>query len=293
MKPAPFEFIAPADLGGVLQALAQHGEDGRILAGGQSLVPLLNLRLAQPRVLISINSCADLDYIRREGDRLVIGARVRQARALESADVHACCPLLAAALPHLGGMANRNRGTICGSLAHADPLAELPAVAVALDAQFTLASGKGRRRVAARDFFVDQLTTCIEPGEMLEQVSFPCAANGTRAVFLEVANRGHGFAVAGVGAQLRLDNTGLCAEIRLAAIGGGSIARRLINAEKVLAGRAPISTAIADAAAAASQEVDPSSDIHADADYRREVIGVLVGRAMTQLVQNSHAVVRS
>lgn len=283
MKPAPFEFLAPVECGAVLQALTEHGEDSRILAGGQSLVPLLNLRLAQPRVLISINGCRDLDYIRRNGDRLVIGARVRQSTALESAEVKSCCPLLAAALPHIGGMANRNRGTVCGSLAHADPLAELPAVAIALDAQFTLASAKGRRQVRAAEFFTGQLTTCVKPDEMLEEVSFPCAANGTRAVFLEVANRGHGFAVAGVGAQLRLDGSGNCAEIRLGAIGGGATALRLTKAEAALAGRRPNAAAIAEAGEAAMREVDPFVDIHADAEYRREVIGVLVRRAVTQL----------
>lgn len=286
MKPAPFEFLAPAERGGVLQALAQYGEDSRILAGGQSLVPLLNLRLAQPRVLISINACRDLDAIRREGERLVIGARVRQAAALDSAEVKASCPLLAAALPHIGGMANRNRGTVCGSLAHADPLAELPAVAMALDAQFTLASAKGRRRVGAAAFFTGQLTTCVKPDEMLEEVSFPCAASGTRAVFLEVANRGHGFAVAGIGAQLRLDGAGNCAEIRLGAIGGGATALRLVKAEAALAGRKPSAAAIAEAGEAAMAEVDPPVDIHADAAYRREVIGALVRRAVTQLARS-------
>lgn len=282
MKPAKFEFHAPRTLGEVLSLLDQYGEDARVLAGGQSLVPLMNFRILQPAALISINHCPELARLSLEGGYLRIGALVRQIEAERSPLVQQHVPLLARALPQVGGVANRNRGTVCGSLAHADPLAELTAVAAALDARFVISSVRGQREVSAKDFFIADLTTCIEPGEMLEAVLFPLAAPGTRAAFVEVGNRGHGFAVVGVGAQLVLDAGERVSEARIAAIGVDSVPLRLSDAEQALMGRALNADALAAASEAARQAVDPTGSFHADAAYKRRLVGTLVARAVQQ-----------
>lgn len=285
MKPAPFRFEAPGSHEGVLDALARHGELARILAGGQSLVPLMNMRMVAPAMLVSINGCHDLDYIREENGSLVIGAMVRQCTAEDSKLVRTKCPLLAAALPWIGGMANRNRGTVCGSLAHADPLAELPAVALALGAEMVVAAKGARRTVPAKDFFTAELTNCMDIGEMLEAVRFPIVNPGDRSAFLEVANRSHAFAVAGAAVQLTIGDDDRCTRARIAVIGGGPKARRLSKAEAALEGRSPDDAAARDAAAAVVDEVDAIADIHADAGYRRHALGVLVARAVRQAAQ--------
>ena len=281
MKPAPFEFESPPDMAGVLDLLATHGEDARVLAGGQSLVPLMNLRMVQPALLISINRCDDLDTIARQDGRLLIGARVRQAAAEENDFVRQDCPLLAKALPYVGGQANRNRGTVCGSIAHADPLAELPAVALALEAEMHVVSTSGTHRIEAGDFFQGELDTALEPGEFLQAVSFESQQPDERSVFLELGNRRHGFAVAGLALRMALQN-GRCALARIAVMGGGATAMRISAAEAVLEGRAVDDAAISAAVEALQAAVDPPHDVHADADYRREALGVLLGRALRQ-----------
>ena len=257
MKPASFDFRAPAELAGVLDQLAAYGDDARILAGGQSLVPLMNLRMVQPAVLISINKCDDLDTIARKDERLFCGARVRQAAAEENELVRQDCPLLAAALPYVGGQANRNRGTVCGSIAHADPLAELPAVALALDAEMHVASKSGTHRIAAEDFFLGELDTALKPGELLQAVAFKRQLSTERSTFLELGNRRHGFAVAGLALRLEIED-GSCTMARIATMGGGAVAQRISSAEAVLEGAAIDETVIV-AAVAALRAATPTS----------------------------------
>ena len=281
MKPAPFSFVAPESLDEVVQALAEHGDDAQILAGGQSLVPLMNLRLARPEVVVSINRCHELDYIRLVDDRLVIGALVRQIDAETSPLVQAECPLLAKALPHVGLPATRNRGTVCGSLAHCDPLAELPAAALALEAEMVLTSAAGERRVPAHDFFVAEMTTCIEPGEVVSAVTFARQDPSERSAVREVSNGGHVFPVGGVALRWA-SSEGVCTMARIAAFGVGSVAQRLDDAESALVGSDVGPAAIAAAVAAARSEVDPTGDIHADADYRRHLVGVLLERGLLE-----------
>jgi CO/xanthine dehydrogenase FAD-binding subunit len=281
MKPAPFSFVAPESLDEVVQAMATHGEDARILAGGQSLVPLMNLRLARPEVLVSINRCRELDYIRLAGDRLVVGALVRQIDAENDSLVHAECPLLAEALPYVGLPATRNRGTVCGSLAHCDPLAELPAVALALEAELVLTSTAGERRVPAHDFFVTEMTTAIEPGEVVSAVTFARQDPSERSALHEVTNGGHVFPVGGVALRWA-GSGGVCTMARIAAFGVGSVAQRLTDAENALVGSDLGPAAIAAAVAAARGEVDPTGDLHADADYRRHMVGVLLERGLLE-----------
>ena len=281
MKPAPFSFVAPETLDEVLGAMAAHGEDARILAGGQSLVPLMNLRLARPEVVVSINRCGELDYIRLSDDRLVVGALVRQFDAETSPLVQAECPLLATALPHVGLPATRNRGTVCGSLAHCDPLAELPAVALALEAELVLASAAGERRVPAHDFFVADMTTSIEPGEIVSAVAFKRQDPSERSALKEISNGGNVFPVGGVALRWASAD-GACTMARIAAFGVGSVAQRLVDAEDALVGTDLGPEAISAAVAAARGAVNPTGDMHGDADYRRHLVGVLLERGLLE-----------
>lgn len=282
MKPPVFEFSAPTHLSGVLERLAHYGDEGRVLAGGQSLVPLLNMRMASPRGLVSINHCDELSYIRPADECLTIGALTRQQEANASEMVKSMCPLLAAVLPEIGCRASRNRSTICGSLAHADPCAELPAVAVALDAVFVVRSEQGMREIDAAEFFVSELCNSMEPGEMLEAVRFPVGEASTRVAFSKISSRAHGFALAAVATQLDIAADGTCTSARIAAVGGGPTPVRLVDAERVMIGQRVSGEAARAAADAALPMLDPSSDLHADSDYRRHVIGKMIRQTVCQ-----------
>lgn len=280
MKPARFRYFRPDNGAEVLAILGENGADARILAGGQSLVPLMNMRIMQPKVLIDIRRCAEFSYIRREGDVVAIGPLTRQGEAEFDPLVAEHLPLLAAALPHVGVRANRNFGTVCGSLAHADPLGELPSVAMALDARFVIASTRGRREASADEFFISALTNCLDPDEMLAEVRFPVTPKGAISVFDEVANRAHGFAVVGLAACFEVDGGGNCTRARFSAMGAGTTTVRLRDVEALVEGRRLDDAAIDAAGAAAARGVEPSDDIHASAAYRMQVIGSLVKKAL-------------
>lgn len=283
MKPAPFRYHAPASLTEALDLLsALDGEDAdaRVLAGGQSLVPMLNLRLAQPEHLVDLGGIAELTDISIDDGHLVIGAMVRQRSAEHHADVASGCPLLADAMPQVGHPQTRNRGTIGGSLAHADPAAEVPTVAAVLDAQVTLATAEGERHVAAADFFLGYLETDIRPGELLTQVRFPRPARRTGTAFSEVSRRHNDFAMVGVGCAVQLEDDGTIADARVGVLGAGSTAVRATSAEESLRGAPADADAFAAAASRLSEELDPPADLHASAEYRRHVAGVLAQRAL-------------
>lgn len=283
MKPAPFELFLPESGEEVTRLLAEHGEEARVLAGGQSLVPLMNMRILQPAVVVGLGRCAGLDYLRCEDGEIACGALCRQAALLGSEAAARAAPLLGAALAHVGVPASRSFGTVCGSLAHADPSAELPAAAAALGARFLVEGPRGTREVGADEFFVSALTTCLEPDEWLREVRFPAPAPGERHCFLEVANRAHGSAVAGLAATLELAADGRCARARLAAVGVGTPGFRLAAAEAALAGRRLDAAAIEEAGVAAEAYLDPDGDLHASAGYRRHLVGVLVRRALARI----------
>lgn len=280
MKPASFQYFRPDSIEEVTHLLHENGPEARVLAGGQSLVPLMNMRILQPGVLIDINRCRDLDYLREEDGVIACGALCRQGYADQSPLIAERVPLLAAALPHVGVRANRNFGTICGSLAHADPLGELPSVATALEARFLIASARGTREVGAQDFFVSALTNCLEPDEMLAEVRFPSAPRGAKNFFLEVANRAHGFAIVGLAACVQIEAGTRCAWARLAAMGAGDTALRLNEAEAGLEGRVLDDEVIREAGALAAESADPPEDMHASLNYRRQVLGSLVRKAL-------------
>jgi aerobic carbon-monoxide dehydrogenase medium subunit len=277
VKPPPFLYARPRSVEEALALLAQHGDESKVLAGGQSLIPLLNFRLARPSVLIDLGRVEGLDTITEDANLLRIGAMVRQRHVEQSPLVARSCPLLIKALRHVGHVQIRNRGTVGGSMAHADPAAELPTVALALGAEMEVIGPGGRRTIAPPEFFDGPFMTTLQPDELLLSVAFPSTA-GRRTAFVEISRRAGDFAVAGVAAVLAGDRT--VAEVSLAALGVGPSATRLAAAEDTIRGRSLDPPVLRDAATAAAREVSPFDDVHADAEYRREAVGVLVARAL-------------
>ena len=283
MKPAPFDYHRPASLLETFDLLERYGDDGRILAGGQSLVPALNMRLATPRAVIDINRLPGLDAIRLTSEGLVIGALARHEAVERSPLVREHAPLLALAMPHVGHEAIRTRGTVGGSLALADPAAELPACAVALDATIRVEGRRGRRGVAAADFFRGIYTTALEPGELVTELVVPLAP-GWRSDFQELARRHGDFALAGLAARARVEQDGI-AEARLVLFGVGPAPVRAHRTERALAGRRVDADLVAAAQRALAAELDPPGDVHGSPALRRHLAGVLLSRVITRLAQ--------
>ncbi len=263
MKPAPFEYHAPGDVATAVRLLSSAGDGGRPLAGGQSLVPMLNLRLARPQMIVDLNRISSLEQHRLEGDTLVVGALCRHRDIEVDGDVLGRCAAIADAVPQIGHIGIRNRGTVVGSLAHADPSAEWPVLALLLDAAVVAEGPAGRRSIAASDFFTGLFSTELRPGEIAVEARFllPPAAAGT--AFVEVARRHGDFALAAAAAKVVVDAHGRAVESTLVLGGVGSVPRRV--------------TPDPDAAAA---EIDPVDDIHAPAGYRRTLARILARRAL-------------
>ena len=283
MKPSPFVYHRPDDAAHAFELLGELGDDAKVLAGGQSLVPLLALRLASPAHLVDIGHIAAfgaLDVAMSGSGVVVVGANVTQRGAELDARVAAQVPLLADALPLIAHPQIRNRGTVCGSIAHADPAAELPAVAVALDATMVARSCRGERRIAASDFFVSYLDTALAPDEMLVAVEFACAPRRSGAAFREISRRHGDFAVVGVAVSVTLGDDMRMADVRVVFSGVGPVPVRADAGERTLRGNVPSDEVFAAAARDATSVLDPSGDIHATADYRTHVAGVLVQRAL-------------
>ncbi len=282
MKPAPFSYLAPRSRDEVLEALRRFGPDGKLLAGGQSLVPLLAMRLARPQVVIDLNRMPDLAFVRSARGGLAIGAMTRQRAVEHDPLVASHAPLLREALRWVGHPQIRNRGTIGGSLAHADPSAELPAVASVLDARCVLASARGERVVDAGDFFTGYLSTALEPDELLTEVRIPAQPPDSGWAFTEVARRHGDFALVGVAVLLRCDGDRRCTRARFAFIGVGAGPVRVPDAEAALAGARITNEAAGAVARIVEAALDPEGDIHASAEYRRHVAGVLASRALME-----------
>jgi len=280
VKSAPFGYLAPVSRQEVLAALRRYGSDAKLLAGGQSLVPLLAMRLARPAVLVDLNRVADLAYIKPWRGGLAIGAMTRQRAAEHDPRIRERLPLLHEAVRWVGHPQIRNRGTVGGSMAHADPAAELPAAASVLNAKFVLASARGERVVDAGGFFTGYLSTAIEPDEMLVEVRFPAMPAGAGWAFTEIARRHGDFALVGVAVILRGDADGRCTDARLAFTGVSHGPLRLTEVERSLMSRRVDAPAADDAGRLASSLLDPEGDIHATARYRRHVAGVLATRAL-------------
>ena len=288
MKPAPFAYHRPDTVDGALALLVEHGYDAKLLAGGQSLVPAMNFRLAAPAVLIDLNRIPGLDAIAEAGGGVRIGAMVRQRAAERNPLIAARAPLVAETLPFVAHAQIRNRGTVGGSIAHADPAAELPAVMLALGARFHLRGPAGARAVTAGDFFTGLFGTALEPEEMLVEIEIPGAAPGTGFAFDELSRRHGDFALAGVTAAVQVDAGGRCTSARIALLSVGDGPVLAANAAAALQGQAPSDAAIRAAAhAAAQQDIDPPGDIHATAAYRRQITEVLVRRVLPRAFQRA------
>lgn len=282
MKPAPFAYFAPHNLDEALDLLAQHGYDGKVLAGGQSLIPTMNFRLAQPAALVDINRVAELTFLDEDaGGGLRIGAMTRQRTLERSAAVARRAPLLHATMPYIAHVQIRNRGTLGGSLAHADPAAELPAVMVALDARFRLQSRRGPRWVNAADFYIGLFTTELGEDELLAEIELPPPAPRSGWSIQEIARRHGDYAIVGVAAVVQLDSAGLCSAARLIYFSVGEGPTPAPAAAALLLGQ-PVSAGTIAAAArtAAQQDLDPLGDIHATPAYRRHLVEVLGRRAL-------------
>jgi carbon-monoxide dehydrogenase medium subunit len=284
VKPPPFEYLRPASLEEALDLLARHGGDAKPLAGGQSLVPAMNFRLSQPAVLVDLNALAGLDGIEpaAEGEGLRIGAMARQRAVERSALVAARAPLLAETMPFIAHPQIRNRGTVGGSLAHADPAAELPAVTVAAGARFQLRSAAGERWVPADRFFTGLFATALEPGELVTAIEVPAPAPRAGWAFEEMSRRHGDYALVGVACLVTLDARGRCAAASITLLSVGEGPAPAPRAAAQLVGAEPAAEAVRAAADAVDAEIDPPSDIHASAAFRRRLAQVLTRRALTR-----------
>ena len=282
MKPPSFDYADPGTVSEVVALLAQHDGEAKIIAGGQSLMPLLNMRLARPTLLIDLRKTTELDYIREARGAVSIGATTVQREVERSEVVARHQPMLHAAMRFVAHPQIRNRGTVGGSLAHADPAAELPAIAVALDAEMQVAGPGGMRVVPATDFFVTYLTTSMEPAEMLTEVRFPACPGGRSGwSFQEVARRHGDYAMAGISVTLTLDDGDRCTDARIVLFGVGATPVRARGAEQALAGERVDATLAEHIGHVVGDEIDePLTDVHATADYRRHLARVLTRRAL-------------
>jgi carbon-monoxide dehydrogenase medium subunit len=278
MIPAQFDYVRAGSVDEAVSALAEHDEDAKVLAGGQSLIPLLRLRLAYPEVVVDVGRIAEMHGIRDDGSHLVIGAMTTHAEVITDELVRRHCGLIAAATETVADPAVRHRGTFGGSLAHADPAGDLPAVALALDAEFVIAGAGGRRTVAAADFFVDYLQTAIEPAEVLVEVRVPKLGEGWGYRYEKFQRVAQAWAIVGVAAAVRRSN-GSIAEARIGLTNMGSTPIRASAVESALAGVG--ASEVAAACEAAAEGTSPPSDLNGKADYRQHLARVLTRRAVT------------
>ena len=279
MKLPQFDYAAPATLAEAIALLAQHGGAARLIAGGQSLMPVLAFRLASPTLLVDLRNLPGLDRIDIGADGVRLGARVRWRDIEDDTRLHSAHPLLSAAIAHVAHYQIRNRGTVGGSLAHADPAAEMPGIAVACDAEIEVVGSAGRRVVRAADFFLGALSTALESDELIVQVRLPAWPPGRRWCFEEFARRRGDFALAGIALYYDIESAGRAVNAHVGVIGACTCPHRLTAVESMLNGRTIDEATIKAAAKAASAAVDPPEDMHADAAYRRGLVATLVERA--------------
>ena len=288
MKPAPFAYYRATNADEALALLGEHGDEAKPLAGGQSLIPAMNFRLARPTVLVDLNGAGELAGIDvQPHGALRVGAMTRQRTVERSATMAAHAPLLAEAMPWVAHVAIRTRGTVGGSVAHADPAAELPAVFAALNARYLVRSSGGSRWISADAFTTGLFATALEHGELLTAIEIPPMPRRTGWAFVEMARRHGDFALAGVACTVTLDDNGVCGNTRIALFGVGDGPIVSTGAAAVMIGTAPSPDAFRAAADAAESDVDPPSDIHATASYRRHLVGVLTRRAFARATERA------
>ncbi|HEY2171804.1 MAG TPA: xanthine dehydrogenase family protein subunit M [Candidatus Angelobacter sp.] len=279
MIPANFDYIAAKSLDEAISLLAKHKDDAKILAGGHSLLPAMKLRLMQPKVLIDLGRIRDLSYIKEEGGQLRIGAMTTHFQVEISDVLRRSCPLLPETASHLGDMQVRNKGTIGGSLAHSDPAADWPAAILALDAELVAASAKGDRVIKATDFFVEMLTTSLQPGEILREIRIPAAKGKPAQAYVKVRHPASGFAVVGVAVNLSIDG-GKCQSAGIGITGVSPKAYRASRVENALKGNTLDAKTLSAACAHAAAGIDVNSDLYASAEYRKQLATVYTRRAI-------------
>lgn len=282
MKPSVFEYLAPGSVAEAIKLLERYEDEAKIIAGGQSLVPMMNFRLARPEILIDINGIKELDYIREEGDELVIGALTRERDLELSPLVRERCPILAKAVSFIGHSPIRNRGTIGGSLVHADPSAEIPTTVCALNAEMKVVGPSGQRILGPEEFFLSYLTTSLEPSDILVEVRIPILPEKTGWSFLELSRRAGDFAIVAVAIILFMGQGGLCSEARISMGGVAPTPIRAEEAEKLLAGQAITDVLIDKAGQEAEEATDTDPDYHASAEYRMDMTRVFVQRGLKE-----------
>jgi carbon-monoxide dehydrogenase medium subunit/6-hydroxypseudooxynicotine dehydrogenase subunit alpha len=287
LKPSSFEYEAPGEVDEALEILARVGDDGKVLAGGQSLVPLLNFRLAAPAHLVDINGVSGLSYVRRSDGWLNIGAMTRQSVLERSPLVGKGWPLLHQALEFVAHAQIRNRGTVGGSIAHADPAAELPIALACLDGRVRVRSTDGERVVGWRDLFLTHLTTSIESNELLVAVEVPPLPERSGSAFCEFARRHGDFALGGAAVLVAVDEGGTCTEARIALLGAGDVPLRAEAAEQALVGSRIDVNGVAEAARLSVDGVEPTGDIHGSGDYRKRLIEAMVRRGVTAAAERA------
>lgn len=290
MKPAGFDYYAPRSVDEAVHVLADAGRDCRVLAGGQSLMPMLNCRIVSPAVLVDINRIEELDRVEATDASLTLGALVRHADLLRNPQIRAGWPLLAEATAYVAHPAIRNRGTVCGSISHNDPAAEQPSILVTLGGTVVIAGAAGRRELPAEEFLTGIMSNALEPGEMVVAVRYPRPVAGTSAAFVEFARRLGDFALAGAAVILTI-RKGVCEQARVTVVGMGDGPFRAHEAEAVLTGSAlngkTSKDAFTEAVAKVVAGVEPSEDVHASADYRRHLAGVMTARALQTAFERS------
>lgn len=287
MKPPPFEYVAPSELDEAVAVLSEHGDEAKVLAGGQSLMPLLSFRLARPSVLVDLNRVSGLGGVALDGDVLRIGAMTRQREVERLPGLRERCPMIVEAIEQIGHVTIRNRGTVGGSLAHADPAAEWTALALGLDAELDVAGPGGTRTIAADEFFVTYYTTTLAADEVLTQVRLSIPNGRSGSCFLELARRHGDFALVGVGALLSLDGAGAVADARVALIDVADRALRAAAVEAALRGREPSDAVLAEAAEHVTEGMGGRTDVHASEEYRRHAARVLTRRALATALERA------
>ena len=287
MKPAPFEYDDPRSVDETISLLAKYGDECKVLAGGQSLVPLMNFRLARPGRLIDINGVEALGRIKVDNGRLLLGAMVRHAQVEHSNDIAARWSLLHEAIAWVGHSQIRNRGTVGGSVAHADPAAELPCAFAALDARFHVLSKRGPRVLRWDQVFVSEFTTSLAPDELLTAVEVPPQDPSAGVAFVEYARRHGDFALGGAAVSITLARNGTCADVAIALLSAGSRPVRAEEAERRLKGSRADEEDIRQASAAAVHGLHPTSDLHGSSEYRVKLLQVMTERALTKAAQRA------
>jgi carbon-monoxide dehydrogenase medium subunit len=287
MIPAAFDYVAPGTIQEALRALAENGDDAKLLAGGHSLLPLMKLRLANPKLVIDIRKLPGLDAIRQDEERLIIGALATHYQIESSPLLKKSCPLLCETARAIGDVQVRNLGTIGGSLAHADPAADWPAAMLALGAELKLIGSKGARDLSIEDFFLGPMTTALGPTEILTEIHVPVAPRRSGAAYLKMPQQASGFAIVGAAASARLDANGACEEIGLGITGLSDKPFRARAVENLLRGKKLNVKLIESAAAKICDGIDPLEDMHAAADYRAHLVRIYIARAIQEAARRS------